>query len=285
MSFQPIIKWSGSKRSQCNEIIKHFPNQIDNYYEPFCGSASILRALLESNIKIENYICSDINKELINLWNDIKFNPEMLIENYKLMWNELYNYKNLEDKKNYFYKIRDRFNKLHSTSDFLFISRTTTNGMIRYNKNGHFNNSFHITRDGIQPDKLEKIMYEWSKILNKNNVQFLCQDYKTIISNENDFLYLDPPYANGKNRYFGTINYNELWNWMKIQKSDYILSFDGISEKDNTYNVPKDLYNEHLYINSGCSSFNRLENNKIIYVKESLYLKIKKVKKDLKEFF
>lgn len=35
--FQPVIKWTGSKRSQTEEIIKHFPNKINTYYEPCCG--------------------------------------------------------------------------------------------------------------------------------------------------------------------------------------------------------------------------------------------------------
>ena len=35
--FQPVIKWSGSKRSQANDILKFFPKQINTYYEPFCG--------------------------------------------------------------------------------------------------------------------------------------------------------------------------------------------------------------------------------------------------------
>ena len=33
--FQPVIKWSGSKRSQADEIIKYFPTNIDTYYKPF----------------------------------------------------------------------------------------------------------------------------------------------------------------------------------------------------------------------------------------------------------
>lgn len=36
-NFQPVIKWSGSKRSQANEIIKYFPKNINTYYEPFVG--------------------------------------------------------------------------------------------------------------------------------------------------------------------------------------------------------------------------------------------------------
>ena len=73
--FQPLIKWSGSKRSQASEIIKYFPKEIDTYYEPFCGGCSVLRTLLESNIKVNRYICSDLNTELIELWRLIKSNP------------------------------------------------------------------------------------------------------------------------------------------------------------------------------------------------------------------
>ena len=65
--FEPAIKWSGSKRSQAEEIVKLFPKEIDTYYEPFCGGCSVLRRLLSSDIKVNHYICSDLNGDLINL--------------------------------------------------------------------------------------------------------------------------------------------------------------------------------------------------------------------------
>ena len=33
--FQPIIKWSGSKRSQSEEIVNHFPKKIETYFVCF----------------------------------------------------------------------------------------------------------------------------------------------------------------------------------------------------------------------------------------------------------
>ena len=71
IKFKPIIKWSGSKRSQSEEIIKRFPKEIKTYYEPFVGGGSVLFQLLNSNVKVDKYICSDINKELIDIWNCI----------------------------------------------------------------------------------------------------------------------------------------------------------------------------------------------------------------------
>ena len=53
------------------------------------------------------------------------------------------------------------------------------------------------------------------------------------------------------------------------------MSYDGKSgDNDNTFDVPKDLYDEHLYIRSGNSSFKRIigkSRDSIVY--ESLYIK------------
>lgn len=229
---------------------------------------------MHSNIKINNYICSDINEDLINLWNDIKNRPTSLIKDYEYMWNELNKDSDLERKKQYFYKVRDRFNKEHNTEDFLFISRTTTNGLIRYNQKGEFNNSFHVTRNGIKPETLSKIIKEWSDKLNEFDVQFIHRNYEEIQTNKDDFMYCDPPYAGTKGMYYGTIDYDKLWNWLRNQPCKYALSFDGTCGKeDRTYEVPSDIYNIHEYIYSGCSSFKRLKEQTTEYVKESLYLK------------
>ena len=38
MKFQPVIKWTGSKRRQSEEIIARIKDvEYDTYYEPFCG--------------------------------------------------------------------------------------------------------------------------------------------------------------------------------------------------------------------------------------------------------
>ena len=57
--------------------------------------------------------------------------------------------------------------------------------------------------------------------------------------------------------------------------AQWVMSYDGISgDVDNTYNVPEDLYSQHVYIRSGNSSFRRVigkSNDTIVY--ESLYIK------------
>ena len=273
--FEPAVKWSGSKRSQAGKIIEFFPLEINTYYEPFCGGCSVLRRLLDSKIKVNRFICSDLNNDLINLWNTIKKDPDFLSEHYRQLWNEL----NIDDdkarKRKYFEYVREKYNAKRKPEDFLFIMRTTTNDMPRYNKDGKFNNSFHMARNGIQPDSLSKILKEWSELLNKNNVKFTCCSYDAINTAEGDLMYLDPPYAATRGMYFGTINLDSFFDWLRKQKGDYLLSFDGKSGKtDHTYAVPKDLYSKHKYLLSGNSSFKRImseSRNSVVY--ESLYLK------------
>jgi DNA adenine methylase len=273
MNIQPAIKWSGSKRSQSEKIITLFPNEINTYYEPFCGGCSVLYQLMMSSKKVKRFIASDLNNDLIKLWNLIKNNPSEIIKEYKLLWNELNKDNDLNRKNKFYFSIRERFNQEKSPTDFMFIMRTTVNGMPRYNNNGKFNNAFHLTRNGIKPDTLKSILLKWNELLLKNNVYFINQSYENIQSNNDDVLYLDPPYAGTKGMYFGAINYSKLWGWLKNQKGKWILSFDGkTTTTDSTYPVPKELYKNHIYLYAGNSSFRRIiGKSNSEYVSESLY--------------
>lgn len=288
-NFQPIIKWSGSKRSQCEEILSHFPETIGTYYEPFCGGCSMLMGLINSGIRVERYVCSDINADLISLWNSIKTEPEKVYSEYRELWNSLNADNDIERKKKFFEKQRAIYNETHSPYVFFFIMRTTTNGMPRYNSRGEFNNSFHVTRNGIEPERLYPILMDWSRKLTSHNVEFVCRSYEDIANEvkEEDFVYMDPPYFNTKGMYMkDTITFDGFFSFLKRlcgMGVKFALSFDGKSgDVDNTCDVPKECYETHMYIKSGNSSFKRTigkDRNAMVY--ESLYLNYKEDSKGL----
>lgn len=278
-NFQPVIKWSGSKRSQADEIIKYFPTGINVYYEPFVGGGSILRALLDNadSIKVKHYVCSDLNKGLIDLWTAIKDKPNEVSDHYEGLW-ETMNSGSIKDqsfKRSFYESIRNRYNKEHDPLDFMFIDRTCFNGLIRYNGNGEFNSPYHLNRNGIRPTVLRKVISEWSNLLNSYDVQFNCHSYDKVLPNKGDFIYLDPPYANTNGMYSGNFNKKDFFEYLRNLSCKFALSYDGISgETDNTYNIPSDVYDKHLYIKSGNSSFKRIkqsDNKAIVY--ESLYIR------------
>ena len=73
--FKPVIKWSGSKRTQAHEIIKYLPTHFNTYYEPFVGGGSMLYA-----INPELGVCGDVCTPLIDLWKSIQSTPKELAE-------------------------------------------------------------------------------------------------------------------------------------------------------------------------------------------------------------
>ncbi len=277
--FSPVIKWSGSKRGQADEIITRFPKRIKTYYEPFLGGGSIMRAVMQSDIQVDRFVCSDLNADLIKLWQHIKDYPEELADRYEELWKGLNDKDDDKSRKIVYYNsIRKRFNEDRSSADFLFLLRTCTNGMPRYNSRGEFNTSFHITRDGIHPETLRSIIHEWSRLLNIRDVTFIACPYEEIQTESGDYLYLDPPYAATKGMYYGAIDNEAFFYWLDSQEANYALSFDGkCKDMDYTYDVPEYLYDNHIYLRSGNSSFRRVtghSRDSVVY--ESLYVKSQK---------
>lgn len=271
--FQPAIKWSGSKRSQVGQILDFFPKEIDTYYEPFCGGASVTMGLLLSSdkIKVNRIVCSDLNNDLISLWKKIQENPQEVCDHYRKLWNWLNSNEDKAYKRSVFEEVRARFNKERNPLDFFFVMKTTTNGMPRYNGNGEFNNSFHITRDGMHPDKTEIIVKQWNRYI--QGVEFRNCSYEEIEPKKGDFVYMDPPYFHTTGMYYGSISYDNFIDWLRSLECSYLFSFDGKSGNiDNTVAVPTDVYTAHHYIKSGNSSFKRVigkDRNAMVY--ESLY--------------
>src|SRR5690606_38726562 len=144
---------------------------ISTYYEPLVGGASVLYQLLHSDVRVNRYICSDFNGDLISLWDVIKDSPDTLAKEYENRWKYLNSTDDIEERKNRFYGIRERFNEHRNPYDFLFLSRTCTNGLIRYNLKGQFNTSLHFSRKGIVPSTLKEIILDWSEKLNRHDVK------------------------------------------------------------------------------------------------------------------
>ena len=264
--FQPVIKWSGSKRTQAKELIKLFPKH-KNYYEPFLGGGSVLYVVRSEDLKVGGDIC----KPLIELWILIKNKPYLLIKSYRDSWERLQN-----EGYQVYYEIRDRFNDTQNPEDLFFLSRTCVNGLIRFNKNGKFNNSLHHTRKGIHPDRAEKVILDWSEKV--KNVNFVSGDYREITKDAKfgDLVYLDPPYFNTKGRYFGTIDYEEFIKFLEDlnkRKIKFILSYDGMrGNKVYLKDLPKELYKRHIFLDSGNSSFKKVMDKTCETVRESVYL-------------
>lgn len=268
-SFQPVIKWSGSKRSQADLLKLFMPATFHRYYEPFVGGGSMLYA-----VNPDNAVAGDLCCPLINLWNALKSRPEDVKAGYRVRWETLQK-KGSEA----YYGVRDAFNRDPDNADpndFLFLLRTCMNGLVRFNQQGKFNTSFHFGRPGIHPDKLNKIIDEWSERI--SHTVFICDDFRNTLESvtAEDVVYLDPPYFRTKGMYGDAFCTQTLWECLddlNRRNIRWLLSYDGKSgDEDQTFEVPKELYRRHEYIKSGISSFKRIVKKEKAMVLESLYL-------------
>lgn len=269
----PLIKWSGSKHSQALQILSYFPKTIATYHEPFAGGCNILIALLEKRWNITHYIISDICQPLIDAYQQIQKDPLSVMKHYRMNWNEL------QSDKNHYYIVRDRFNQTKNPLDFIFLTRTCTNGLIRFNQKGEFNSSFHITRDGIHPKRFDQIISRWHPLL--KSVEFRCCDYRTIHPNSDDFIYCDPPYDNSQNAMYEKVNPfdpNQFFQWLESCPCNYIFSLNGKKSNESEHLIPKSCYDYYTLVKSGVSSYRRVMQGKNIMIYEYLYFRTKNQK-------
>jgi DNA adenine methylase len=274
-----LIKWTGSKRSLASQIRPLMP-PYRRYFEPFVGGGALLFLAA-----VPGSIASDIYRPLIELWRLIQCSPDEVVASYRAESDALNEELNGLEIGNlpprarlpaHFYKVRDRFNRTGSPLDLLFITRTCVNGIVRFNDKGEFNNSFHLSRRGMEPARFERTVRSWQVAL--RGVEFACQDYaETLGSAEpGDFVYFDPPYAGNKQRYISGLDLSRFFSELEKLNSRgvrWALSFDGRrGERDLIHDVAKSLYKRHLLLASGNSAVRKVLSGPVEAVQESLYL-------------
>lgn len=199
ITVSPFIKWAGGKSQLLNEIRKLYPKSVDRYCEPFVGGGAVLFDILK-NFQPKEVLINDINSQLINTYIQIRDNMNYVIESLSKI-QELYLHLDLEKRKEYYYKQRDRFNegiaffniqKSEMAVLFIFLNKTCFNGLYRVNKKGSFNVPMGAYKNPMICD--EKNLRNVSHLL--KNVKISCGDYKNCKNfiDTDTFVYIDPPY-------------------------------------------------------------------------------------------
>jgi DNA adenine methylase len=265
-----LIKWTGSKRRQARQIIAQVPRRIEIYYEPFLGGGSVFTQLLDSDIEVRRFECSDYCEPLIELWKLVTDDPQGLVVEYAKNWRMLQSYG-----ADHFKSIRREFNIGGNPHDLFFLLRTCRTGHVRFNQAGAFNGGFHEGNAGMAPEKVERLVKEWQRRLANKDVRFTVRDYRQITAKPGDVLYLDPPYETGEGRYYsGLFDFDELFGWLRAQPCSYYLSLNGfLGGADRRLNVPTDLYDEQLLIENGQNSIDHIAGREARRVTESLYIR------------
>lgn len=181
---KPFLKWAGGKYRVVPQIEKILPKG-KKLIEPFVGSGAVFL-----NLDYQEYLLSDTNKDLINLYNCLKHKKEDFIKSSK----KIFSGYNTEEK---FYEQRARFNKTPPDKElrsilFLYLNRHCFNGLCRYNKKGEFNVPYGRYKNPYFPEEEMRNFYERSK-----NATFIQGDFRKTMqaAKKGDVVYCDPPYA------------------------------------------------------------------------------------------
>ena len=220
------------------------------WVEPFMGSG-----VVGFNIRPQQAIFADTNPHIINFYNNIK---QKNIDSY-IVRNFLESEGDKLEKGDdeYYYEVRERFNKNHSSLDFLFLNRSCFNGMIRFNKNYKFNVPYGHKPQRFSKEYITKIVNQVKyveQMLCISDWNFICQSFDNTINSiqeERAFIYCDPPYIGRNVDYYDSWSEDEetklkkmlisnnnyfmlsTWDHNKYRKNEYVDTLWGFCKKIN----------------------------------------------------
>lgn len=224
--FVPPIKSQGIKTKLVDWIYDNVKDiKYERWVEPFMGTGAVA-----FNIRPKKALLCDSNPHLIKFYNALK-NKEitaLLVKHHLSVEGE----KLLKSNGEYYYEVRDRFNNHWDSLDFLFLSRSCFNGMMRFNRKGGFNVPFCRKPNRFAQALVTKISNQVdyiSKIIDSGNFTFVNQDFKDTLKELNpmDLVYADPPYLGRHVDYFDSWTEEEeilLHKGLEDSNAKYILS-------------------------------------------------------------
>ncbi len=201
---KPVLKYKGGKYKEIPNFISYIPKNFDTYFEPFLGGGAVYFYLEPTKAVI-----NDINKKLIQFYIEMQNQPDLvrtqldnLQKEYEDNQEQFEKLKSLSpdirvENKNesLYYRIRDMYNhkaplEYLESVIYFFINKTAYSGMIRYNTQGEYNVPFgrykNFNTRLITPEHFDLI----------KTTHIISCDYSEVfeMANENDFMFLDPPY-------------------------------------------------------------------------------------------
>jgi len=238
--FTPPIKSQGIKTKLVDWISSNTSDiSYDRWVEPFMGTG-----VVAFNVRPKNALLCDSNPHIIKFYNAVK-NKDITPKDVRRYLTEE-GLKLFESDGQYYYELRNRFNEKGNSLDFLFLSRSCFNGMMRFNKKGGFNVPFCKKPGRFAQALVTKITNQVeniSQIIENGNYTFKLQNFQNTLSesNSDDLVYCDPPYIGRHVDYFDSWSEGdemELNEGLTNSKAKFILS----TWLSNTYRT-----NEYIF--------------------------------------
>ncbi len=222
MHTKPLFRWAGSKAKILPKLEAFWSPKYARYVEPFAGSAS-LYFRLAPNMAILN----DINTELIHSYKYVRQQPEAISDGLRRLTKSKKTYLRLRG-----LRAAD-LNKIDRAARFIYLNRYCFNGLYRTNSRGQFNVPYAPEGSGRLPSK--KRLLAAAKML--TGAKLFSKDFEDVIETyvgENDFVYLDPPYAVENRRVFRQYG-PQVFPYIHTEKYFWICPQPKAGSRDDRY--------------------------------------------------
>lgn len=251
-TYRSPLFYVGDKYKLYPKISKYFPKTINRFIEPFTGGGSVFL-----NVNANEYLLNDIDTNVINIHQYLieqSENPQVffddvfeIIQEYNLSHSYIKDIvpQGLKDKwkKTYYAKFNKQgFNQLKSdyNSDneknvlhLYMLLIYGFNRMLRFNSKGEYN----LPVGNVDFNKNTEIaLNDYFRLTKQKSIRFHNLDFldffQQIEFQEDDFVYLDPPYL------ITFSEYNKLWNEETEKRLlDFLESLDTQNVKFAVSNV------------------------------------------------
>ena len=224
--YRSPLFYVGDKYKLYPKIRKYFPKTINRFIEPFTGGGSVFL-----NVNANEYLLNDIDTNVINIHQFLmeqSENPKAFFDNvfdiiqqYNLSHSYIKDIvpQELKDEwiktyyakfnKQGFDKLKNDYNSSNEKSvlHLYLLLIFGFNRMLRFNSKGKYN----LPVGNVDFNKnTEVALNDYFRLTKQKNIQFHNLDFldffKQIDFQEDDFVYLDPPYL------ITFSEYNKLWN-------------------------------------------------------------------------
>ena len=181
---KPFLKWAGGKFRIIDRVRLALPKG-KRLVEPFVGSGAVFM-----NTDYPEYVLSDANPDLINLYLHLKEEGQDFIEQARRYFLPEQNTAEA------FYWNRVVFNETSDTRLkamlFLYLNRHCFNGLCRYNRKGEFNVPFGKYKAPMFPGR-EMLAFA----AKARRARFSTRDFRATMQDARpgDVVYCDPPYV------------------------------------------------------------------------------------------
>ena len=197
-----------------------FPDKINNIIDLFGGGCNV-----GINTNATKIYYNEKQKEIVDLFNNLYIHT--VDETLQLVYDTIKQFNDIKRKEDY-WALRNSYNQDKIWYKLFVLSCYSFNYSLRFNHKGEFNMTSGVGSSYFNNSIKERLI-KYINYIKTKNIIFTNKDFREFdlsFLDENDFVYLDPPYL------ISTANYNENGGWNEKEEKDLLLLLDKLNEKN-----------------------------------------------------